>query len=153
MRAVLIAIVAALALGAGASAQMTIDDVWATPSLAGQNRSAAYFVVSNLGDTDTLIGVEAYIAKAELHGHVMEGDVARMEQVESVPVLAGEQTAFAPGGFHVMLLDLAEPLELGDSLTLTLEFAAAGKVDVEAQVESLASHLSGGAAADEQDPH
>jgi copper(I)-binding protein len=146
MRAFAIALVAAFALGAGASAQMTIDEVWATPSIPGQNRSAAYFVISNYGDTDRLVGVASDVATAELHGHEMDGDVARMVRVESVPVLAAEQTVFAPGGFHVMLLDLAEPLELGDYVTLTLEFEDAGKVDVDARVESLASHLTAGPA-------
>lgn len=152
MRAVLFAFLAVVAFGAGASAQMTIDEVWATPSIPGQNRSAAYFVVSNYGASDRLVGVEADIATAEIHGHEMEGDVARMVRVDAVPVLAGEQTAFAPGGFHVMLLDLEEPLELDDTLVLVLEFEQAGKVEVEAHVETLASHLTPTSAGDPADP-
>ncbi len=59
-----------------------------------------------------------------------------MQEVASVPVPAGESVSFAPGGYHVMLMELAKPLEVGSSVPLTLTFAKAGEVQVTAEVRA-----------------
>ena len=61
-----------------------------------------------------------------------------MQPVDEIPVLAGETVALEPGGYHIMLLDLAEPLEVGTSITLTLTFELFGPVDVTAEVRDAA---------------
>jgi copper(I)-binding protein len=64
-----------------------------------------------------------------------EGDgMMGMREVEEIPVPAGETVALEPGGYHVMLIDLAAPLEVGTTFELTLEFAKAGTIVVEAEV-------------------
>jgi hypothetical protein len=67
-------------------------------------------------------GVEADgAARAELHRTRMEGDLMRMDRVESVTVPAGgDEVALAPGGLHVMLLDLDRRLEPGDRIPVRL---------------------------------
>jgi copper(I)-binding protein len=57
-----------------------------------------------------------------------------MRPVEAIELPAGEAVALAPGGYHVMLLDLAAPLEIGQTFTLTLTFEKAGTRDVEVTV-------------------
>jgi copper(I)-binding protein len=42
----------------------------------------------------------------------------------------GKTVKLAPGGYHVMLMDLKSPLKQGDKLPVTLEFERAGKVMV-----------------------
>lgn len=51
------------------------------------------------------------------HGGMME-----MQEVESIPVPAGETVNLEPGGYHVMLADLVEDLAVGDTVQLTLGF-------------------------------
>jgi copper(I)-binding protein len=77
-----------------------------------------------------------------LHDNAMDGDVTRMTDMETIEVPAHGEVVLAPGGRHVMLTGLAEPLVLEDRFTLKLTFEHAGDVDVEVLVESLADHLT-----------
>jgi copper(I)-binding protein len=66
----------------------------------------------------------------------MEQGVAKMRPVEGgLEIKPGETVELKPGGFHVMLTGLKQPLEKGQKVKATLEFAKAGKVDVEYAVE------------------
>jgi len=58
-----------------------------------------------------------------------------MRQVESIVLPAGTSVILKPGGYHVMLLDLVDPLKEGDLLNLTLVFEKAGAIEVEATIE------------------
>ncbi len=64
----------------------------------------------------------------------MGGGMMTMREVDRIEVPAGETVVFEPGGYHVMLLDLAEPLEVGDTVEVTLTFERAGDVVVTAEV-------------------
>lgn len=62
------------------------------------------------------------------------GGMMTMRPVEEIPIPAGATAVLQPGGYHVMLLDLVEPLVAGDTLEITLTFATAGDVVVEAEI-------------------
>jgi len=64
----------------------------------------------------------------------MEGNVMKMRRVDAVEVPAGQTVAFAPGGLHVMLIGLKEPLITGKTFPLTLNFEQAGAVTLEVAV-------------------
>ena len=102
---------------------------------------AAYFVIHNTGATpDRLLSVETPVAdKAELHEHVMQGDLMKMQQVPSVAVPAKGELTFAPMAYHVMLLGLKDRSLLADGkqFPLTLTFEKAGKVEVEVSVQKV----------------
>ena len=57
-----------------------------------------------------------------------------MSQVEAIELPAGETVALEPGSYHIMMLELAEPLEAGQSIEVTLEFENAGTKTVTAEV-------------------
>lgn len=116
---------------------LQIDHPWSRALPPNAPAGAAYFVIHNNGtDADTLLSVSSPIAdKAELHSHVMLGDVMKMQRVDSVAVPAGGEAKFAPGGNHVMLFGLKKPLVAGELFPLTLVFEKAGAVNVEVKVE------------------
>lgn len=58
-----------------------------------------------------------------------------MRPVEAIEVPAGEKAELKPGGYHVMLLDLVQPLVVGESFDLTLTFAEAGEQVVTVEVK------------------
>ena len=62
----------------------------------------------------------------------------QMQPVEDIPVPAGETVSLEPGGLHIMMLDLVEPLEVGATLEITLTFEQAGDVVVAAEVRDMA---------------
>jgi copper(I)-binding protein len=58
-----------------------------------------------------------------------------MQQVDSVEIPAGGLVAFKPGGFHIMLMELAKPLVKGETFDLTLHFEKAGDKTVTVTVK------------------
>ena len=147
---IIIAILAAGLLAAGAGAHeftagdLVIDHPWSPPTLAGQAQGAVYLTVRNTGETpDRLVGARTdAAAHAEFHvSEITDEGVARMTPRDDIAVPAGGQAVFAPGGAHIMLIDLAAPMALEDHLTLTLSFEHAGDVEVTVNGESLADHL------------
>lgn len=100
---------------------------------------AAYFIIHNGGKTaDRLLSVDSPIAPtAELHEHVMQGDLMKMQQVSNVAIPAGGNVTFAPMAYHVMLINPTDRSLLTDGkrFPLTLHFEKAGNVTVEVAVQ------------------
>ena len=65
-------------------------------------------------------------ARAELHSMTMEGGVMRMRALPRIDLPAGQTVKLAPGGMHVMLVDLKHPLKAGDKVRLTLSVQSSG---------------------------
>jgi copper(I)-binding protein len=67
-----------------------------------------------------------------------------MRPVPYIRLPKGKTVKLAPGGLHIMLIDLKQPLKAGDKVPLTLKTLSDGKTDlhdVTAEVRSpLASH-------------
>ena len=103
---------------------------------------AAYFVVHNNGSSaDTLLGVDSTISDdAQLHEHVHKDGLMKMQQVQRVEVPAGKDLVFAPGAYHVMLMQPKDRSLLvdGKRFPLTLHFEKAGNVTVEVAVHKQA---------------
>lgn len=117
---------------------LLIDHPWARELPPTSATSAAFFTLHNKGDQDDrLLGASTPVAgTAELHTHVHVGELMRMQKIDSANVPAHGMTEFAPGGHHVMLFDLKQPLKAGDSFPLTLQFEKAGAVEVTVKVEA-----------------
>jgi hypothetical protein len=79
-----------------------------------------------------LIGGSADVAgKVQIHEMAMSKGVMKMHPLETGLVIEpGKTVKLAPGGYHVMLMDLKSQLKQGDKLPITLEFEKAGKVTV-----------------------
>jgi periplasmic copper chaperone A len=140
----ILAAAALCAFGSPAHAQdyslgdLTIDNPWAKPSLKGVPNGAAYMTITNSGEMDdTLLAATAEVSNAvELHTMSMTDGVMRMRQLEGgVPLPAGETVKLEPGGLHVMLIGLKQPLTEGQTLPLTLTFEEAGTLEVELAIE------------------
>ncbi len=140
--------VAALAAGCGGEpAELAATDAWSRPTPAGATDGVVYLHLTSDTD-DSLVGVQVapeVAAAAELHtsdasgggGHqhgAAGGGVVTMTPVEEVAVAAGATVEFRPGGNHIMLIDLAEPLEAGDTFTATLRFASGRSLPTEVTV-------------------
>jgi len=103
---------------------------------------AAYFVIHNKGKTaDRLLSVDSPIAgDAQLHEHIKQNDLMKMQQVPSVEIPAGGEITFAPMAYHVMLLELKDRSLLADGkhFPLTMHFEKSGDVTVEVSVQKQA---------------
>jgi protein SCO1/2 len=106
---------------------LTVSDAFAA---ASEDLTAVYVTIDNAGDDDTLVGVRSPAA-----GDIsmMSGENgAGMQDADEVDIPNGT-TAFAAGGSHIMVT-LDDAIAAGDTLPLELEFAKAGKVDVDVEV-------------------
>ena len=86
--------------------------------------AAGYLVLENRGgDPVELVAVATEAAKrAEIHVMEYKDDRMTMRQVAKLQVLAGEEVALKPGGTHLMLMELRQPLRDGDEVELVLRF-------------------------------
>lgn len=124
---------------------LMIMDVWARESHQTAKAGASYLSIMNHGDTpDRLIGASAGVSnKVEIHTHIMENDVMKMRQVDGIDLPAGETTALAPGGDHIMFMGLNGPFEEGSEFPLTLVFEKAGEIEVTVAVKDIAHKGAG----------
>ena len=162
MRLAAVAAAATLLLAACGSdsssgvSELTVERAWARTTPAAATTGVVYLEITS-PDDDTIVGaaVPADIAgSAELHetmaagesGHSHGGDTADttdgsapsgemvMEPLESVELPANSTVVFEPGGLHIMLIDLAAPLELDQEFTLTLTLGSGDQIDVDVVV-------------------
>ena len=118
---------------------LQIVSPWARATPKGSTVSAGYLTITNKGtEPDRLIGGSvAPASRFEVHTTVMENGVARMRQVTGLEIKPGETVALAPGGMHVMLMGLKQPLTNGQTLKGTLVFEKAGTVAIEFTVQGV----------------
>jgi len=120
-----------------AATPVKIEDPWARATPPGAKIGAAYMKIIGTA-ADRLVGASSpAAAKVELHVTEKQGDVMRMRQVKAYDIPAMGGFELAPGGAHLMLVDLKAPLKEGAKVPLTLRFEKAGEVKVELQVRAL----------------
>lgn len=123
---------------AQAMADIQVSEAWARETIPGTSSSALFATLTN-GNRNgaALVAVTVQgVDKAELHTSSEAGGMMRMRRVERIEIGAGESLALAPGGFHVMLFRLAEPLRAGARLQAQFEFSNGEKVSAEVEVKS-----------------
>ena len=137
---ILILIVVILFTACGAEKGIEIHSAWMRPAGQGEN-GAVYFVIHNhSSEVDELIDVISDIAAAaEMHESKMSGDVMQMDQVESVPLKAFAEIEFAPGGLHIMLVDLKQDVRVGDEIEVVLHFKNFEEIKIIAPVRETAA--------------
>jgi copper(I)-binding protein len=117
--------VAVLLLAAPASAaEVQISDAWIR-ALPAPSPSGGYFTLRNMGKSEiTLTGAKsAACGMLMLHLSKETGGMSSMEDVQSVPVPAGGEIRFAPGGYHLMCMDPTPAIKPGGSVAITLQFS------------------------------
>jgi periplasmic copper chaperone A len=127
----------AAAVKAGA---LTIEQPWSRATPPGARVGGGYLRITNAGgEPDRLVGASFPLAgRVELHEMSLDGTVMRMKPVEGgVEIRPGATVDFKPGGYHLMFMDLKEPLTAGRTVKGTLVFEKAGTVAVDYAVQPL----------------
>jgi len=126
---------------------------WARASAEGAPNGAVFGLLVKLGgEEDTLVGASSDVAAAvELHEMVMgDNDVMQMRPVEGGFVLPPDRyLELAPGGYHIMLIGLRQPLVAGETLDLTLHFERAGDIPITVPIRDMTTMEGGEQMADE----
>ena len=112
---------------------LAIKGFWARAMLPGQPVAGGFLSVTNEGATDDRL-VSASSPKAgrmELHEMAMKEEVMVMREVAGgIAIAAGTTVELAPGGLHIMFMDVKEQFKVGDLVPVTLTFEKAGTVEL-----------------------
>ncbi len=132
----------------GQAAAIRAEQAWARATAPQQKVGGAYVTLMSPAG-DRLVGVSSPIAgRAEVHEMRMDGNVMRMREVEGGLALpAGKVVALAPGGYHIMLMDLKQPLVAGQVIPMHLQFQIAPPLDLGVQVAPVGASAPPGTAA------
>ncbi len=140
MKSLAMTLAAWLALvSANAAAGVAVTDAWARATMPGQKVSGAYMQLTS--DTDArLVGASSkLVPRVEVHEMKMDGDVMRMREVKAIDLPKGKTVLLKPGGYHIMLMNLRQPIAVGETIPLTLEIESDGKretVELEARARA-----------------
>ena len=111
---------------------LVIDGVYARATVPGQRVGAAYLSIENNGDAaDRLVSASSPVAqRVVLHSSQMEQGMAHMQHETSLEIPAHSRIVLKPGGLHLMLEDLKQPLQEGQTLSMKLKFERSGEVEL-----------------------
>ena len=142
--AVVAVAVAVAALGLGACARsseaepaVSVVDAYTIP---GEGSLAIYLTLANEGGGDHIVGAalsgpdEGRAERISLHRTVERDGLATMTPTDRLPVPGGTDTALEPGGGHLMVEGLVDPVELGDTFELTVELERSGPLEATVEV-------------------
>jgi copper(I)-binding protein len=115
---------------------ITVSGAFSRATLPQAKVAGGYLTIENKGTApDRLLGGSSEGAKAvQVHQMKMEGDMMKMSEVEGgLEIPAGSTVTLAPGGdsYHLMLMDIAQPLRPNECLNVTLRFEKAGEIPVQ----------------------
>ncbi|KRE11958.1 hypothetical protein ASE63_19685 [Bosea sp. Root381] len=120
---------------------LKIDHPWSRATPGGAKVAGGYLAIENTGtEADRLVSISAptISGRTEIHEMALNNGVMTMRPLESgVAIPAGAKVEFKPGGYHIMFMELKQPLKQGDSVKGTLAFEKAGTVEVEFRVEAV----------------
>lgn len=133
---------------------LSIVAPWARATPGGAEVAGGYLKIENAGAVaDKLIGGAADVAGSLLvHEMSMDNGVMKMRELgEGLDIPAGGAVELKPGGFHLMFMQLKQPLKEGDTFPVRLKFEKAGEVVVPFHVEAIGARGPG--AAEEMHDH
>jgi copper(I)-binding protein len=117
---------------------------WSRATPPGAQVAVGYMEIRNNGaQPDRLVAASTPVAKrVEMHITQRDGEVMRMRQVKDFEIPARERVTLRPGGSHLMLVDITQPLKKGERLTMRLRFERAGELDIELEIQEQGSRHS-----------
>ena len=123
LRALFVIALTLVSSASGASDTLIISDAWVRATPPGKMMTAGYASLENVSkEVITITGVSAEAAgHTSLHETRVERDRSTMRPVAQLSIKAGERVSLKPGGLHIMLMKLSEPLTDGQSIDICLE--------------------------------
>lgn len=113
-----------------------VQNAWARATVKGQMATGAFMTITAKEGTK-LVGVSSPVAGvAQVHEMKMDGGVMKMAAVKGgLELPAGKAVELKPGGFHIMLMDLKEPLVKDSTVPVTLLFKDAKGVESKVELK------------------
>jgi copper(I)-binding protein len=138
----------ALCCSLPAAAQVEVKEPWVRGTVAQQKATGLFARITSAAGGRLVAASSPVAGTVEIHEMSMDGNVMRMRPVAGVDLPAGKTVELKPGGYHLMLLDLKQPLNAGDTVPVTLVVEAGGKrenLELKVPVRSLQGGAEGSA--------
>lgn len=140
---------AALLAAFAAQAQTTVAEPWVRGTVAGQKATGAFLQITSVAGGKLISAASPVAGVVELHEMTMDGNVMKMRALPNgLDLPAGKAVVLKPGGLHVMLMDLKQPLKAGSTVPITLVVEGAANkretVEVKATVRGPQAAPAGG---------
>lgn len=118
---------------------IVITEAWSRATTPGAATAVVYLKIANRSKlTITLNGIETpAAARAHIHKTVSSDGVAKMIPIDNLPLAPGEQVEFGPGGLHVMLMGLSQPLVEGKTFPIEVKFLQNPELSVKVLVGAI----------------
>lgn len=129
--------------------QLELTDLWSRATPPNAPSAGGFLTITNLGDeADRLVAVSSPAAETgEIHEMKVEDGVMTMRPLEAgVEIPAHATVTLAPGGLHLMFIDLKVRLTEGERMPVTLTFEKSGSIDTFLHVEAIGAKGPGGTA-------
>ncbi len=134
-------------------AAVKVEGAWARATVQGQKGTGAFMNITATQGT-RLIGVSSPVAGvAEVHEMKMDGDVMKMRAIPALDLPAGKTVQLKPGSYHLMLMDLKQPLLKDSTVPVTLRFKNAAGVDSQLELSVPVSTVAPGPKPEMQHDH
>jgi copper(I)-binding protein len=120
----------------GIADRVTVTDPYVRAVPPVVKTTAAFMQLQSDDDEERfLVSASTPVAGAvELHMHVQDGEVMRMRRIVHIHLPSRQTVSLQPGGLHIMLFDLKQPLSAGDEVPITLTFEDGSSKDIVAVV-------------------
>lgn len=132
--------------GTMAQADVAIKDAWVRGTTPAQKATGAFMEITSSDAASLLSAASPVAGVVEIHTMKMEDGVMKMRAMPKLDLPAGKGVKLAPGGNHVMLMDLKQQLKKGDVVPITLKVEGKDKkvqtIEVKAEVRDLAAPVT-----------
>jgi copper(I)-binding protein len=126
-----------------ALAEVTVKDSWVRGTTPAQKATGAFMEITSSEAAALLTASSPVAGVVEIHTMKMEDGVMKMRALPKLDLPAGKAVKLAPGGNHVMLMDLKQQMKKGDVVPITLKIEGADKkvqtLEIKAEVRDLAT--------------
>ncbi len=149
----LAALMATLLLSTVVQAQVTVNDPWVRGTVAQQSATGMFASITSAQGGKLVAGSSPVAGVVEIHEMKMEGTTMKMRAIPGLDLPAGKAVELKPGGYHVMLMDLKQPLKTGDTVPVSLVVEVAGGKRETVEVKAVVRAMPGAAAAKDGHGH
>lgn len=113
------------------AADIKIENAWVRAPAPGQAVVGGFLDITSSQSDASLVSASSPVAEVtELHEMSMKDAVMIMRPVPYIRLPKGQTIRLAPGGLHIMLIDLKKPLKAGDRVALTLKILSGKKTSL-----------------------
>ena len=142
-----------LACAQAGTANVDVTDAWVRSTVPGQMGTGAFMKITAKTGTQ-LVGLSSPVAGVvEVHEMKMDKDIMRMRALPALALPAGKTIELKPGGYHVMFMDLKQPLLKDSKIPLTLMFKDAKGVQTKMDLTVPVTNVAPAGASGKADPH